>query len=109
MNIFAIDPVTNPAITGLIGKKPGDAPVVFGKFIAAIVGVFLVGASLWAFAQILLGGLNWISSGGDKSRLETARLQITNALVGLLFVFAFWAISLLILQFLGISPLGSSE
>ncbi len=100
--IFDIPPINNPVITGLVEKKPDEAPGVFGKFIGSIVGVLLLAGSIWAFFQLLLGGLQWISSSGDKAALEKAQKRITNALIGLLIVFAFWAVYLVILQYLGI-------
>ena len=108
--IFAsIPPIRNPVVTGIANANPSDAGTIFGKMFASLVGLFLVIASLWAFAQIFIGGINWISSGGDKGKLEIAQHRITNAVVGLLFVFAAWAIYIMVLQFLGISPIGSSQ
>ena len=44
------------------------------------------------FFILILGGLKWITSNGDEKKLATARTQITNALIGLVIVFASWAI-----------------
>ena len=104
--IFAVDPIINPAVPGLAGKNPAE---VFGEIIASIVGILLIAATIWALFQLLLGGLNWISSGGDKAHLETARNRITQALVGLLIVFSVWALYIVILQFLGIVPAGAKN
>lgn len=98
-----IPPINNPAITGMTGKTPEN---VFGNFISGLVGVILIMATIWTLFQLLQGGLEWIGSGGDKTGLEHARDRLTNALVGLFIAFAAWAIYLLILQFLGLSPIG---
>ncbi|MBI2590350.1 MAG: hypothetical protein HYW33_00510, partial [Candidatus Blackburnbacteria bacterium] len=45
---------------------------------------------------LVLGGIKWITSGGDKNKTEEARQQITSALVGLVVVFSAWAIAQLI-------------
>jgi len=99
-------PIVNPVITGFVNKTPEQAPGIFAKFFSAIIGVLLVGASLWAFFQLLLGGLQWISAGGDKTALENAQHRLTNALTGLVIVFASWAIYVVLMQFLGISGPG---
>lgn len=98
-----IPPIGNPAITGMAGETPEN---VFGNFISGLIGVMLILATIWTFFQLLQGGLEWISSGGDKTGVEHARDRLTNSLLGLFIVFAAWAFYLLILQFLGLSPIG---
>ena len=73
-----------------------------GKFISAILAAVLVIATLAAFVFLLLGGLSWITSGGDKTAVEGAQKRIQAAIVGLFVVFAAWAIMLVVGRFLGI-------
>ena len=56
----------------------------------------LVIAAIVFFFILVMGGVRWITSGGDKGKTEAARNQITAALVGLVIVFAAWAIIQLI-------------
>lgn len=62
------------------------------------VGIRLVVivAALVFFFILVIGGIRWIASGGDKAQTEAARNQITSALIGLVIVFAAWAIVALI-------------
>lgn len=100
--------IENRAVTGFIGQDPDKAaPVLFGKLITNLVAVLLTIATIFALFQLLQGGLGWITSGGDKTALESARDRITNALLGLVIMFAVWAIFLVILRFLGISLIGN--
>lgn len=73
-----------------------------GKFISAILAAILVIATLAAFIFLLLGGLSWITSGGDKAAVEAAQKRIQAAIIGLFVVFAAWAIMLVVGKFLGI-------
>jgi len=57
----------------------------------AITLIFLV-AGLTAFVFLLLGGIKWITSGGDSGKVEEARGQIVQALIGLLVVLASWGL-----------------
>ncbi len=98
-----IEPITNNAIPGLKGQ---NSEAVFAKFISSLIGVILIMATIWTLFQLLQGGLEWISSGGDKTGVEHARDRITNALLGLFIVFAAWTIYIIVLQFLGVSPMG---
>ena len=73
-----------------------------GKFISAILAAILVIATLAAFIYLLLGGLAWITSGGDKAAVEAAQKRIQAAIIGLFVVFAAWAIMIVVGRFLGI-------
>lgn len=75
-----------------------------GKFISAILAAILVIATLAAFVFLLLGGLAWITSGGDKAAVEAAQKRIQAAIIGLFVVFASWAIMLVVGRFLGVNP-----
>lgn len=75
------------------------------QIVSALVGLVLVVAGLVAFAYLIFGGVMWISSSGDKGKIETARNTITAALIGLLIVFSTWAIIQLIQVFFGVNIL----
>lgn len=70
--------------------------------IAGILRMILVVAAIVFFIMLLIGGIQWMVSGGDKAATETARGKITAALVGLVIVFAAWAIAALIKNFFGV-------
>ncbi|RLC31705.1 hypothetical protein DRH13_02670 [Candidatus Woesebacteria bacterium] len=78
----------------------GDLTV--GGIVSAFIRLILVIAALVFFFILVIGGIRWIASGGDKAQTETARNQITAALVGLVIVFAAWAIVQLINTFFGV-------
>lgn len=77
----------------------------FPDIISSLLKLILVIASLVFFFMLVIGGIKWIASGGDKSQTEAARNQITAALVGLVIVFAAWAIVQLISVFFGVNIL----
>lgn len=109
-NLLAqISPFKNPAVPSIGDKPPEQA---FGIMVSGIVGLLLTVASIWAFMQLLNAGFNWISSSGDKTKLENAQQRITQAIIGLFIVFAAWGIFLLLLRFLGVigqSPTGEIQ
>jgi len=79
-----------------------------GTLISALVGTLLILAALITFVYLILGGIQWITSGGDKAAMEAARNKITHAIVGLVIVGSAWAIMALVQNFLGISIIGST-
>ncbi len=87
-------------------KQPGQVSFTnIGSLISAVVGLAIVLAALMAFLYLVWGGIEWISSGGDKAGMEAARSRITAAFVGLAIVAAAWAIMALIQSFFGIQIL----
>lgn len=80
-----------------------------GKVIGAVVGLLLVISAIAAFLFLILGGLQWITSGGDKAGMEAARSKITSAIIGLIIVAAAWAIMLLLGQFIGFDIFNANQ
>lgn len=78
----------------------GDLTI--GRIVSGLIQLTMVIAAIVFFFILVIGGIKWITSGGDKAQTESARNQITAALVGLVIVFAAWAILQLIKTFFGI-------
>ena len=77
-----------------------DNPIQFASIEELIGGIFnAILAVVGALALILLalGGIQYMSSGGDKIAVEQARGRITSAIVGLVVVFGAW----LVINFVG--------
>ena len=107
--IFFLLPSTVSAVEEIVVPRPVNVPAVeIGNVISAVVGILLIIAAILAFLYLILGGIQWITSGGDKTAMETARGKITNAIVGLIIVAAAWAVMLLIGKFVGVDLLGST-
>lgn len=73
----------------------------------AIRGLIIVGGVL-ALLYLLLGGMAWITSGGNKESVDKARDKIQAAVIGLIVIVAVIAIITLMEKVLGIG-LGVSE
>lgn len=86
-----------------IEKPPIINITDFGQLIGALVGIFLIIAVIAALFYLLWGGFSWITSGGDKGKVEEAQNKIQAALIGLLIIFAIWALFNVIGNFLGIN------
>lgn len=63
--------------------------------IIMVIGVILV------FAYLVLGGIEYITSGGEKGKTEAARNKITSAVIGLIILASSYAILTIVLRFLG--------
>ena len=65
------------------GGLSGDG----GKIIGNSIALFLIVVVLLTFGFLIYGGINWIMSGGDKTKLESARRTIIYAIIGLIVAF----------------------
>lgn len=105
-NILALTlsalPVAAQDQTLVIPSPPNLQVTELGKLLSGVIGAILVLATLAAFFYLIIGGFQWITSGGDKGAIETAQKRIQAAILGLFIVFAAWAVMLVIGRFFGI-------
>lgn len=96
--------LTNPVIPPIIGaggtEKGGTA---LGMLLGNVIGGMFIFGFIIAMIYLMTGAFHWITSGGDKASLESARGKIIHAIVGLIVLASVWAIMTLVGQFLGIS------
>ncbi len=71
---------------------------------ALLSAVMLIGALL-VFAQLILAGFYWITSGGERGKIEAARQRLVSAVIGLIILSSSFAILNLGLNFLGFESL----
>jgi len=65
---------------------------------------FFIGVLVFFFIMIM-GAIQWITSGGDKAAVEGARGKITNAIVGVVILLSLFALLKVIEDFFGINIL----
>ncbi|MFC1625587.1 hypothetical protein ACFL1Q_00895 [Patescibacteria group bacterium] len=86
-----------------VGEFSGLTNLTVPTIVSGLIKLIMVVAAIVFFFILVIGGIRWIASGGDKQQTENARNQITAALVGLVIVFAAWAILALVQTFFGIT------
>ncbi len=74
-----------------------------GKFVQVGLNTVLLIAAVLVLLYLVWGGIQWITSGGDKGKTEEARNKITAAVIGLAVVAASYAIFRVVLYVLGIN------
>jgi len=86
---------------GLVGadKTP---EVGFAHLISSLLSATLPIASIMLLLYLVWGGLEWINSGGDKSKIENAQKRMTQAVVGMIILAGAIAIFNFVQYFLGI-------
>jgi len=89
-------------ITIEVPKPKGFNITDIGKLISSAIQLLLIAAGIIAVLYLLLGGIQWITSGGDKAGVDAARQKILQAVIGLVIVFTVWALIRVLEGFLGI-------
>lgn len=86
--------VINPVLSGTLGSGGNSTS---GSNIASLIGTFIrtmvIIGGLGFALYFLLGATKWITSGGDKGKVEEAKQEILNAVTGLVILLAFFAVS----------------
>ena len=71
--------------------------------ITILIQTAIIIASIGFFAYLIVGGIKWMVSGGDKAASQGARETITHALTGLIIVVGSYAIIRIIEAAFGVS------
>ena len=73
-----------------------------GDYISHLVSAIILVDGIATFIYLIIGATKWVSSGGSKDKVQEAKDQITNAIIGLAVVASAWAIYHIIDYFFGI-------
>lgn len=80
-----------------------SAPLGLAGIISSALNVLLFVAFIAALIFLVIGGIKWILSGGDKEATGKAKESITAALIGLAIVIGSWILINIILGFFGLT------
>jgi len=90
MKVFAQTKLENPLLEESIKGLSGMG--FMRRFIPFLISWLILIGFITFLIYFLIGGLNWISSQGDKNKIEEAKKQLTNALVGIFIIFSIFVI-----------------
>ena len=72
------------------------------EFVFRIVDVAMILAGIALLAYLVWGGVEWLISGGDKTKIQSAQSRITNAIIGVAIIATAFAVWKIVLYFFGI-------
>lgn len=96
--------VNNPVVPNLSPKEGNtgeNAVTMFGNVVESVISVLLILGIVFFIFNFILGAIAWISSGGDKAKVEGSRQKVTQSIVGLLVMFSIFAVLKLIGKLFG--------
>lgn len=80
-----------------------SAAVSTGAIIQSAVNLLFFVAFIVALVFLIVGGIKWIMSGGDKEGSGKAKDTVTSALIGLVIVIGSWVLINILLNFFGVA------
>lgn len=86
---------------GRVGTEVTPFPDL-GRLLGSAIQIALLVAGIIVLFMIILGGIQYVTSGGDKEAAASAKDKITAALVGLLIVVSAYAIAVIVEKVFGI-------
>lgn len=89
----------NSQFNALCNLTAENAPAI----IRNIIVIILIIAVIIAVFFLIFGGIKWILSGGDKSKVESARNHIVAAIVGLIIALVAFFILFIVLRLVGVN------
>lgn len=92
--------IYNPAISKIFGT--GEGADIIARLIANFLKIAFSVAGLVLLAMLLVGGIQWMTAGGDKEKMAKAQGRITAALVGFVIFMSVFAIINFIAPALGL-------
>lgn len=88
--------------------RPQGFALSLTSYVNWLLTTIIVLALLLAFAQFIIAGFEWITSGGDKSKTESSRSRIVHVFIGILVLSASYAIIQFIAYLLGFGTLNEA-
>lgn len=86
-----------------------DPQAGFNALISNLLEVLMAIAAIMVFGYLIWGAYDWITSAGDKSKIESAQKKMTQAVIGILVLSSTLAIFMLLQNFLGLNILKLSN
>jgi len=95
------------------GYNPGEEGELAGTSIntlfSNIFGFLTIVAGLAFLIYFIIGGLNWITAGGNTDKVEKAKKTMTDAAIGLIIITITYAIASIVGSVLGFQLLNPAE
>jgi hypothetical protein len=91
----------NPALGSILAYASGVG--FFRCFLPSLVALaFVIGITVFFFV-LLIGAVQWMTSGGDKAKVEAARSKVVHAIIGLIILLSIFVAISFIQHFFGIN------
>jgi hypothetical protein len=89
--------------------EPEMAFFQINQLFTTVLGFLTIVGGLAFLVYFLVGALNWITGGDDKSKVDTAKKYMTNGAIGLIIIIASYSVAWIVGQVLGFDLLNPAS
>ncbi len=82
-----------------------DSPAMLDSLFTTIFGFLTIIAGISFLIFFLIGGLTWITAGGDSKKVDNAKAMMTNGAIGMIIIVATYGVVWIVGEVLGIDIL----
>jgi NADH:ubiquinone oxidoreductase subunit 6 (subunit J) len=77
--------ITNPVISSALGTDPDKAAngTIFASYFITVWRAIIVVGGLAVLFNLINGAIEWVTSGGEQSKVQKARQKMTQAVIGM--------------------------
>jgi TRAP-type C4-dicarboxylate transport system permease small subunit len=80
-----------------------------GQLLSVLLQAAIIFGGIFFFIFLIIGGLQWVTSGGDKEAVASARNKITSGLVGLIILVGAFAVIKIVETLFGVCIISGCE
>lgn len=106
---FSVPGTNGPIPIQPVAGMPGDQNNPVQIIIQWGLGFVFIFAAIAALLFLIWGGISWITSGGEKEKIEAARNKIVYAIIGLVVILSSYLIINTVGSLFGINPFNLSS
>lgn len=93
--LLAQNEIINKAISGSVPTDPGQG---LAFYIAALWQTVVTVGGIAFIIYLVWGGIEYLTSGGDKGRIDDAQKKITSSVIGIVILISSYAVTYFIQQ-----------
>lgn len=94
-----------PKVTKDVGSYASSLELIISNTLAVLT---IIGAIMFSIF-FLIGGLTWITAGGDQGKVDDAKKKMTGAAIGLIIIGLSYSIAFIVSKVLGIDILNPAQ
>lgn len=95
-------------LSAIGGSSSTTIQTDLGVIITSFIGTALVIGGLATLFFMIIGGIQWITAGGDTGKVEKARSKIIQGIIGFAVLVSMYAFFLVVQYFFGINVIGGA-
>lgn len=99
--------IVNPALPQAYGNvsSPAAAGGALAKILATLWQTIVTVGGIALLIYLIMAGFNWVMAGGDKAKIEAAKSQITQGIIGMIILTSIAALTAIVSEATGIDLL----